>query len=106
MTPEQPKQPASLSVVVPVYNEEGTLAAVVEKLLALPHLLEVVVVDDCSTDRTPEVARRLADAHPQVRLARHERNRGKTEKSWAGTCRVLTVTLIDGTTHTANFKFK
>jgi hypothetical protein len=30
----------------------------------------------------------------------------KTESSWAGTCRVLTVALIDGTTHTANFKFK
>ena len=30
----------------------------------------------------------------------------KTEKSWAGTCRVLVVKLVDGTTHTANFKFK
>ncbi|HEY0172908.1 MAG TPA: PxKF domain-containing protein [Pyrinomonadaceae bacterium] len=30
----------------------------------------------------------------------------KTEKSWAGTCRVLVVTLSDGSTHTANFKFK
>ena len=30
----------------------------------------------------------------------------KTESSWAGTCRVLTVELIDGTTHTASFKFK
>ena len=78
MTPEQPKQPVILSVVVPAYNEEATLAAVVERLLALPHLLEVVVVDDCSDDRTPEVARRLADAHPQVRLARHTSNRGKT----------------------------
>ncbi|HYG79255.1 MAG TPA: glycosyltransferase family 2 protein, partial [Pyrinomonadaceae bacterium] len=50
-----------------------------EKLLALPHLLEVVVVDDCSTDGTREVARALAEAHPLVRVARHERNRGKTE---------------------------
>lgn len=30
----------------------------------------------------------------------------KTESSWAGTCRVLTVKLVDGTSHTANFKFK
>ncbi|HWW75024.1 MAG TPA: glycosyltransferase family 2 protein [Pyrinomonadaceae bacterium] len=79
MTPEQPKQPALLSVVVPAYNEEATLASVVEKLLALPQLLEVVVVDDCSTDRTPEVARALAERHPQVRVARHASNRGKTE---------------------------
>jgi glycosyltransferase involved in cell wall biosynthesis len=68
-----------LSVVVPAYNEEATLEAVVEKLLALPHLLEVVVVDDCSTDGTREVARALSEAHPQVRVERHERNRGKTE---------------------------
>jgi glycosyltransferase involved in cell wall biosynthesis len=79
MSSEQPTSRAPLSVVVPAYNEEATLAAVVEKLLALPHLLEVVIVDDCSTDATHEVALRLADAHPQVRLARHARNRGKTE---------------------------
>jgi glycosyltransferase involved in cell wall biosynthesis len=79
MSPDPQQLRPCLSVVVPAYNEEATLAAVVGKLLALPHLLEVVVVDDCSTDRTREVARRLAEAHPQVRLALHERNRGKTE---------------------------
>jgi glycosyltransferase involved in cell wall biosynthesis len=78
MTP-QPTHAALLSVVVPAYNEEATLAAVVEKLLALPHLLEVVVVDDCSTDRTHDVAQELAAAHPRVRVARHGRNSGKTE---------------------------
>ena len=68
-----------LSVVVPAYNEEATLAAVVRKVLRLPHLLEVIVVDDCSTDRTAEVARQLAAAHPEVRVASHARNAGKTE---------------------------
>ena len=77
MTPEQ-TSPQCLSVVVPVYNEEATLAAVVEKLLRLPQLLEVVVVDDGSSDATPEVAARLAAAHPRrVRVERHARNRGK-----------------------------
>jgi glycosyltransferase involved in cell wall biosynthesis len=79
MTPVQTEAPPVLSVVVPAYNEEATLGAVIEKLLAVPRLLEVVVVDDCSTDRTHEVARRLADRHPQVKVARHPRNRGKTE---------------------------
>ena len=74
------KQPAPcLSVVVPAYNEEATLSHVVGKLLSLPQLLEIVIVDDCSTDRTHEVALRLADAHTQVRVARHARNGGKTE---------------------------
>ncbi|MBC7931042.1 MAG: glycosyltransferase family 2 protein [Rubrivivax sp.] len=76
-----PKQPAPcLSVVVPAYNEEATLAHVVEKLLLIPQLLEVVIVDDCSTDGTHEAALRLADAHPhQILVARHTSNSGKTE---------------------------
>jgi glycosyltransferase involved in cell wall biosynthesis len=79
MTPVQTEAPPVLSVVVPAYNEEATLGAVVEKLLDVPRLLEVVVVDDCSTDRTREVAQALADRHPRVRVARHASNRGKTE---------------------------
>jgi glycosyltransferase involved in cell wall biosynthesis len=79
MTRELDKAPPSLSVVVPAFNEGATLAAVVEKLLGLPRLLEVVVVDDCSTDSTPEVARGLAQRDARVRVARHARNRGKTE---------------------------
>src|SRR5688572_12393377 len=76
---EEPLQLAPcLSVVVPAFNEEGTLRHVVEKLLRLPGLLEVIVVDDCSTDSTHEVALRLAASDARVRVARHERNQGKT----------------------------
>ena len=68
-----------LSVVVPAYNEEATLADVVRRVLKLEHLLEVIVVDDCSSDGTGAVARSLAEADARVRVLRHERNRGKTE---------------------------
>ncbi len=78
MTPEQQNQTPCLSVVVPAYNEEATLEEVVAKLLRLPELLEVVVVDDHSSDRTPDVARRLAASDPRVRVERHARNLGKT----------------------------
>jgi glycosyltransferase involved in cell wall biosynthesis len=70
---------ACLSVVIPAYNEEKTLAVIVEKVLAIPHLLEVIIVDDYSTDGTFEAATRLEALHPQVRLARHAKNSGKTE---------------------------
>ena len=70
--------PALLSVVIPVYNEAHTLATIVRKVLAIPQLLEVIVVDDCSTDGTPNVAENLAASYPQVRLARHAKNSGKT----------------------------
>lgn len=70
--------PACLSVVVPVFNEASTLAEVVEKLLKVPCLLEIIIVDDSSTDGTAEVARRLAELYSQVRSVRHQRNSGKT----------------------------
>ena len=69
---------ACLSVVVPVYNEESTLKTIVGKLLMLQNLLEIIIVDDCSTDRTAEVAAQLAATHSQVRVVSHEKNGGKT----------------------------
>jgi glycosyltransferase involved in cell wall biosynthesis len=72
------RYPACLSVVIPVYNEADTLREVVGKVLAVPCLLEVIIVDDGSTDGTAEVARQLAAIHPQVRAVDHSRNAGKT----------------------------
>ena len=44
---------ACISVVIPVYNEEATLAAVVHKLIdVVPGLLEIIIVNDCSADDT------------------------------------------------------
>ena len=68
-----------LSVVIPAYNEEATLETIVGRVLEVPHLLEVVIVDDCSRDRTGEIAQSLAARHPQVRYQRHAQNGGKTE---------------------------
>ena len=73
------KPTACLSVVVPAYNEETTLASVVKKLLELPHLLEVVIVDDCSRDHTAEIAEGLAASDLRVSVTRHQKNSGKTE---------------------------
>jgi len=68
-----------LSVVVPVYNEERTLTAIIEKLISLPRLLEIVIVDDCSTDKTPEILDALRVEYPEILTTRHEKNKGKTE---------------------------
>jgi glycosyltransferase involved in cell wall biosynthesis len=62
-----------LTIVVPAYNEAGTIEAVVERLRELPFALQIIVVDDCSTDDTAAIAARLED----VELVRHEVNRGK-----------------------------
>jgi glycosyltransferase involved in cell wall biosynthesis len=75
---------ACLSVVMPVYNEEASLARVVRKLLLLPQVLEIVIVDDGSTDRSAEIARALGQSDPRVRLAQQEKNSGKTAALRAG----------------------
>jgi len=75
---------ACLSVVIPAYNEERTLTTIVRKVLTIPQLLEIVIVDDCSTDHTPEIAAELAAKNPQVRLIRQPKNAGKTEALKAG----------------------
>ncbi|MDI9397100.1 MAG: glycosyltransferase family 2 protein [Candidatus Pacebacteria bacterium] len=66
-----------LSVVVPAYNEAKTIASVLERVLAQPSVMEVIVVDDCSTDGTWELLQTLAASNPKIRATRHSHNEGK-----------------------------
>jgi glycosyltransferase involved in cell wall biosynthesis len=71
-----------LSIVIPAYNEERGLADIIERTLAAKDAIcaatatirdvELIVVDDGSTDRTPEIAR----AYARVTLVRHGENKG------------------------------
>jgi SAM-dependent methyltransferase len=64
-----------LSVIIPCYDEELTIGRVVERVLAEPFVLEVVVVDDGSTDGSAAVLAAITD--PRVRVVTHPVNRGK-----------------------------
>jgi glycosyltransferase involved in cell wall biosynthesis len=68
-----------VSVVVPVYNEEKTVANVLKLLSEVPLNLEVVVIDDASSDKTWEILQQLRQQEPynSYRYVRHERNQGK-----------------------------
>src|SRR5690242_5723124 len=68
----------NLSVVIPVYNEERTIANVITEILKLTNLKEIIVVDDCSSDATPRILAQFISEYPQVKAARHEKNQGKT----------------------------
>jgi glycosyltransferase involved in cell wall biosynthesis len=66
-----------LSVVVPAYDEEETIEALLERVLASPWVAEVVVVDDGSTDATVERVSAVARRDERVRLHRQPANAGK-----------------------------
>jgi glycosyltransferase involved in cell wall biosynthesis len=73
---------ATLSIVVPAFNERYLVAESLTRLLNLQidgvSTIEIVVVDDASTDGTREVLERIAAEHPtRIRLFRQERNQGK-----------------------------
>ena len=66
-----------LSVVMPVYNERGTLRQVVEKVLAQPLDIELLCVDDGSHDGSAQILTQLAAEKPQIRFFQQPRNMGK-----------------------------
>lgn len=61
--------------MLPVYNEECELAACLDRVLASPIASEIIAVDDCSTDKTPQI---LHQHHnPRLKIIRHDKNLGK-----------------------------
>jgi glycosyltransferase involved in cell wall biosynthesis len=62
-----------LTVVIPAFNEQDTVLRVIERVRAIPFSLQIIVVDDCSSDRTAELVQGLAD----VEFRRHDVNQGK-----------------------------
>ena len=93
----QTAQRISLTVAIPVFNEEETLERLVKDTLTfldpLDHIqFEILIVDDGSTDRSVQIAKTLAASNANVRLYQHSSNRGfhavqhtayeQAEKEW------------------------
>lgn len=92
----------SVSVVVPVFNEEGSVAPLVDEVERafgeLGHPYEIVFVDDGSTDRTLALLRGIAAARPRVRVVALRTNVGKATALSAGfaEARGKVVVTLDG----------
>lgn len=69
---------AILSVVIPTYNEEKTIAEIIGRVQTVPHLLELIVIDDCSTDLTQQIVEQIAAQDSRIRYVRQSINEGKT----------------------------
>jgi len=74
-----------ISVVIPFFNEAATLKAIVAKVAAIPIQKEIILVDDCSTDGSLEIAQTLAsdiklsatEGNSSIQVASHTTNQGK-----------------------------
>jgi len=66
-----------LSVVIPIYNEESTLREIVSRVQDAPYEKELILIDDCSKDRSREIMAELAQEHPNISCHHHEKNQGK-----------------------------
>jgi len=85
-----------LSVVIPLYNEEGNIARLQSELASALSSLEheIILVDDCSTDRTLS----LIERRPEVRVIEFEKNTGQSAAMYAGimAARGEIIALLDG----------
>jgi glycosyltransferase involved in cell wall biosynthesis len=66
-----------LSVIMPCYNEAESLPDILNKVRAITIDKEIIVIDDCSSDDTPNVLANEQRNDLNLRVVRHERNRGK-----------------------------
>ena len=66
-----------LSVVMPVYNERATVREVIGRVLAVPIDIELLCIDDGSSDGSREILAELQQKHPQIRALLQPRNMGK-----------------------------
>ena len=66
-----------LTVVMPCYNEQSTLRAIVDQVLAQPVDFEVLIVDDGSTDATRDILAELQEKHAEVKVLLQAENAGK-----------------------------
>jgi dolichol-phosphate mannosyltransferase len=72
--------PVKLSVVIPCYNEEATLEKCVQRVMDIADenlALEIIIIDDCSSDLSVSIAESLASRYPVVVVQKHEKNMGK-----------------------------
>jgi dolichol-phosphate mannosyltransferase len=75
------KEP-KLSILMPAYNEEATIAEIMKRIDAVDLAKvgvekELIIVDDCSKDKTADIIRKLQHTYPYIKFIQHKHNKGK-----------------------------
>lgn len=67
-----------ISIIIPCFNEEKTLAKIVDKVLKFKTFeKEIIIVDDCSIDDTPNIINDLVSKFSEIKSIKHKKNYGK-----------------------------
>ncbi len=79
----QTNQKYTVSFIVPAFNEEISIKETIEHIFSIgyDYLLEVIVVNDCSTDRTKEIVESLLENNPKLKLINNKKNLGNAAAS-------------------------
>jgi dolichol-phosphate mannosyltransferase len=88
-----------LSLIMPVYNESATIRQIVDKVMAVPLHIELIIVDDASTDDSPRILREeIQIIYPGIRILTHPVNKGKAAaiKTALPYCTGEIITIQDG----------
>ena len=79
-TPTQPTQQPLLSIIIPAYNEEhrlpDSMKQIIEWMQTAPYGVEVIIVENGSTDRTTEIAEGFARDHDNIRVIHSDKGKG------------------------------
>src|SRR3989344_8802644 len=78
-----------VSLIIPVLNEEKTIAAIIDKCSRQPVVKQLIIVNDGSDDNTRSILNRIAKKNPRITILHHERNLGKGAAIKTGLTKVL-----------------
>lgn len=74
----EPNKKYSVSVLVPAYNEEKTIAETLRHIFAIDYpIQEVIVINDCSKDNTLKIVKSLAETYEKLKIINNKQNKGK-----------------------------
>jgi glycosyltransferase involved in cell wall biosynthesis len=67
-----------ITIIIPCFNEEKTIEKIIEKVKKYnDHKLEIIIVDDCSTDKTSSIINKITINETNILILRHKTNQGK-----------------------------
>ena len=96
---EESRKKLELSVVIPAYNEEKNIAIIINTVIRSlkKWKIEIIIVDDGSTDRTVEIIKKLSEKYDFIHLYQHEKNMGYADALKTGFqhCKGEFITFID-----------